>query len=91
MTLESLTAIIKAKVPRLQAWEIKGLRETINVAMSISPSESKALLARTRALEAMLKKHEWYDDFYCQECSSTLGPIEHAPGCQLAKLLEGIE
>jgi len=50
-----------------------------------------ALLAHTRALEAMLKKHEWTKPYAptCSEC----GMYEsqgHAPNCQLAKLLEGV-
>ena len=52
------------------------------------------LLAHTRALEAMLKKHEWCENDtnwrHCDECgtSETSG---HKPDCQLAKLIEGVE
>lgn len=62
------------------------------------------LLAHARALEAMLKKHEFanYDsewgDSRCPECGGSkesMGnpeeSIGHAPDCQLAKLLEGVE
>lgn len=50
------------------------------------------LLAHTRALEAMLKKHEWakYDSDYgvssCPECGADKPiylPPRHAPNCQL--------
>jgi hypothetical protein len=51
------------------------------------------LLAHTRALEAMLKKHEWDGrdadlDEACLECGRYYGFANHLPDCQLAKLLE---
>lgn len=57
------------------------------------------LLAHTRALEAMLKKHQYADkapdnDPLCPECGA-LEPIGsfhgHRPNCQLGKLLDGVE
>jgi len=50
------------------------------------------LLAHTRALESMLKKHEWASGdggCECPECGE-LKQYDHSPDCQLAKLLEGI-
>lgn len=56
-------------------------------------SDVAELLAHTRALEAMLKKHEWVtwvDDVrYCPECEEH-DFVGHRPDCQLAKLLEGV-
>jgi len=58
------------------------------------------LLEHARALEAMLKKHEWepsqVDDedgvfpLVCIECHGDKR-IGHRPDCQLAKLLEGCD
>ncbi len=48
------------------------------------------LIDHARALEAMLKKHEYSDEGYCPEC----GMSEfhgHDLDCQLAKLLEGCD
>ena len=60
-----------------------------------------ALLAHTRALEAMLKKHEWQvipehaDNRhpYSEECPECHQEKEagHSRDCHLAKLLEGVE
>jgi hypothetical protein len=53
------------------------------------------LLAHTRALEKMLKKHEFsaYDDYHdcamCPQCGEVEG--KHYINCELAKLLEGVE
>lgn len=53
------------------------------------------LLAHARALEAMLKKHEWClgvgqdHDAACPECEEWKYFGKHAPDCALAKLLEG--
>lgn len=52
------------------------------------------LLRHARALEAMLKKHEWADSEFstCPECGhGESNGFKHAPDCQLAKLLEGVE
>lgn len=56
------------------------------------------LLRHARELEAMLKKHEWAAtlgpdrDAACPECGEWAGlGGKHAPDCQLAKLLEGVE
>lgn len=65
------------------------------------PSEAVTqLLAHTRALEAMLKKHEWHGFDHsleidaCPECLAicySLEPIVHAPDCQLAALLRDVD
>ena len=53
------------------------------------------LLKHTRALEAMLKKHEWSGSrdwgsaSCCLECDAL--ELPHEPDCPLAKLLEGVE
>lgn len=48
------------------------------------------LLAHARALEGMLKKHEFtLEDFWCPECGGR-DDFGHTPDCQLAKLLEGV-
>lgn len=58
------------------------------------PRDVDELLAHTRQLEAMLKKHEWVDydgTDYCVECVGLKhygNPKGHAPDCELAKLLE---
>lgn len=57
------------------------------------------LLAHTRALEAMLKKHEWNagkDDQHPDDCCPECKAFKYVPGghkqdCQLAKLLEGVD
>ena len=51
------------------------------------------LLSHARALEAMLRKHEWDGrdpdlDEACLECGRYSGFGNHNPDCQLAKLLE---
>jgi len=55
----------------------------------------RELLAHTRALEVMLKKHEWHRDgpnySHCPECHSGERYTGHSPDCQLARLLEGVE
>lgn len=54
------------------------------------------LVAHTRALETMLKKHEWSArdgvdlDSACPECRGW-ECLDHEPDCQLAKLLDGVE
>jgi len=63
--------------------------------------ETEALLEHARALEAMLKKHEWHgrenndgSNIWCPECGVDCGILEdrpHVSDCQLAKLLEGVE
>lgn len=56
--------------------------------------EIDKLLDHTMALEAMLKKHEWSGEESgwetCLECHGFKANA-HAPDCQLAKLLEGVE
>lgn len=50
------------------------------------------LLAHARALETMLKKHEWAEyegAYYCPECLG-LRDDGHKTDCQLAKALEGV-
>jgi len=47
------------------------------------------LLRHARALEAMLKKHEWSHG-WCVECGNDR-PFGHAPDCELAKLLKDVE
>lgn len=59
-------------------------------------TDVKSLLDHARALEAMLKKHEWciegiYTDSVCPECGGGRRLNGHSPDCQLAKLLEGVE
>ncbi len=49
----------------------------------------ESLLAHARALEAMLKKHEWSEG-WCRECRNDR-PDGHAPDCALARLLNGAE
>ena len=53
-----------------------------------------ALLDHARALEAMLKKHEWcaiaWGSAGCPECMKQTGQ-GHSPDCQLDRLLEGVE
>lgn len=54
----------------------------------------KELLAHARALEDMLRKHEFvtlgsaYDWTQVTECPECSGNTGHAPDCALAKLLE---
>lgn len=61
-----------------------------------------ALLAHTRDLEAMLKKHEWssvewdgnyYDHEDKDACPECRGWKEkgHSPDCAIAKLIKGVE
>jgi len=47
------------------------------------------LLSHARALEAMLKKHEFPENGDCEECHEYRG--RHSQDCQLAKLLEGVK
>jgi len=47
------------------------------------------LLAHTRSLEAMLKKHEWGSENRCLECYAVID-LPHTPNCPLAKLIEGV-
>jgi len=53
-----------------------------------------ALLAHARALEALLKEHEWTlcdnGEWECPECGGRQAG-GHELDCQLAKLLEGVE
>lgn len=64
-------------------------------------SKADALLSHARALEKMLKKHEWSEnpegvtERQCMECGVRIDyPFQaprHAHDCQLSKLLEGVE
>lgn len=49
------------------------------------------LLAHTRALEAMLKKHQRTVGGVCPECLAWALDVNHKRGCKLAKLLDGVE
>lgn len=58
-----------------------------------SKQDVEKLLAHTRALEAMLKKHEWkWDgelaDSFCLECGRIKDHRGHTHDCELARLLE---
>ncbi len=66
-----------------------------------STQDVDQLLAHTRNLEAMLRKHEWarYDSewglSHCPECSGDrddtgwiTDKIGHSPDCELARLIE---
>lgn len=58
------------------------------------PADVKQLLAHARALEDMLRKHQWSDEgVFCPECGywkpgSKVSHVGHSPDCALAKLLE---
>lgn len=60
------------------------------------PEDVNELLAHTRALETMLKWHEWTpwdgtsDPVYCRSCHGNIRE-GHKPECKLSKLLEGVE
>lgn len=56
-----------------------------------SAHDVKQLLAHARALEAMLKKHEWSGGDAGGECIECGFGSNHAHDCQLSKLLEGVE
>lgn len=71
------------------AWEFTGGTHVYGV------NDVDQLLSHTRALEDMLRKHEWthwdgINDVFCRECHGNV-PSGHKPDCQLAKLLEGVE
>jgi hypothetical protein len=65
--------------------------------MVYSTPDVVALLAHARALEAMLKKHQWSGTGYyidiehpisvCPECAERMVD-PHAPDCELARLLD---
>ena len=61
-----------------------------------SDDDGRELLAHARALETMLKKHEWATrvgrdgDSGCPECREEYF-VGHAPDCELAKLLGDVE
>jgi len=57
-----------------------------------SVKDTLELLAHTRALEAMLRKHEFVLETvysFCPECSGMKTGNGHSTDCQLAKLLGG--
>lgn len=69
--------------------DIKGASRYI-----FSNPDINQLLKHTRALETKLKENEWkYDselaDYWCLECAG-MKP-NHEPGCEVAKLLKGVE
>lgn len=77
-------------------------RNMVEVFERYTREETEKLLAHTRALEAMLKKHERVkvsidkEDVcwdYCPECREYFpnGMGMHKPDCELANLLEGVE
>lgn len=74
---------------------VKGVADEYTLEYMFELKDVVELLAHARALEAMLKKHEWSDNGFddeldCKECGCS-ELIGHSPDCQLAELLEGVE
>lgn len=66
-----------------------------DTALVVTAKRVDALLTHARALEAMLKKHEWLHLAFrgltaCPECQQPR-LAGHSTDCQLAKLLEGAD
>lgn len=64
--------------------------ESTEITGTYKVEEVDELLAHTRALEVMLKKHERVGGV-CPECGVWALEVNHKRDCQLAKLLEGVE